>query len=213
MKIYHLIPLIMKEVGAIEKNRGGVGIGYSFRGIDDIYFALQPLFAKYSVFCAPSVTAQHREERATKSGGVMTFTVLTVEFSVYAEDGSCVKLTTVGEAMDTSDKSSNKAMSAAMKYAMLQLFCIPTEEEKDTEYQNHEPAKRSEEVPAGVSPIRTPGGLTNAQLNRLTAIKNKMGMPDAVLAHMAKAQGIISKDQMTSVQYGILCAAVESWKP
>ena len=44
--------------------------------------------------------------------------------------------------MDSGDKSCNKAMSAAQKYAFLQVFCIPTEdppsEPKDTEGQTHE---------------------------------------------------------------------------
>lgn len=136
--IYKKIPEIMKEVGAIEKNRSGQGIQYKFRGIDDIYLALQPLLSKHGVFYTPNVIEKIREERATKTGGIMTYTILTVEYSFFAEDGSNVKMVTIGEAMDSSDKSSNKAMSAALKYAMLQLFCIPTEEEKDTEYQNHQ---------------------------------------------------------------------------
>jgi hypothetical protein len=40
--------------------------------------------------------------------------------------------------MDSGDKASNKAASAALKYALLQLFMIPTEEEKDTEFQSPE---------------------------------------------------------------------------
>jgi hypothetical protein len=43
----------------------------------------------------------------------------------------------IGEAMDSGDKSANKAMSAAQKYALLQVFCIPTEEPKDTENETH----------------------------------------------------------------------------
>jgi hypothetical protein len=34
----------------------------------------------------------------------------------------------VGEGMDSADKSSNKAMAVAFKYACFQVFCIPTEE-------------------------------------------------------------------------------------
>jgi hypothetical protein len=55
-----------------------------------------------------------------------------------AVDCSSIKAVTIGEAMDTGDKASNKAMSTALKYACLQIFCIPTEEEKDTEYQTYE---------------------------------------------------------------------------
>lgn len=143
--IYKKIPLIMGEVGAIGKTRQGTGINYAFRGIDDLTFALQPLLTKHGVFPTPKVISIAREERTTKSGTVMTISVINMEFTFFAEDGSSVCATTVGEAMDTSDKSCNKAMSAAFKYALLQVFCIPTEEEKDTEYQNHEMPNRNKE--------------------------------------------------------------------
>ncbi len=35
--------------------------------------------------------------------------------------------------MDSGDKASNKAMSVAHKYAFLQVFCIPTKDDKDPE--------------------------------------------------------------------------------
>jgi hypothetical protein len=40
--------------------------------------------------------------------------------------------------MDSGDKSTNKAMSAAYKYACIQSFCIPTEGDNDTENTTHE---------------------------------------------------------------------------
>ncbi len=67
-----------------------------------------------------------------------------VQFTFYAPDGSSVEVVTVGEAMDAGDKSSNKAMSAALKYALLQVFCIPTEEPIDTENETHEVAAKPE---------------------------------------------------------------------
>ena len=45
---------------------------------------------------------------------------------------------TFGEAMDSGDKATNKAMSAAYKYAALQAFAIPTEGDNDTENHTHE---------------------------------------------------------------------------
>ncbi len=145
MLIFKKIPAIMSEVGAIEKNRSSAdGPKYKFRGIDDLYFALQPLLSKHGVFFTPNIVAQSREERQSKSGNTLTYSILNVEFTFYAEDGSFFKATTVGEAMDTSDKSSNKAMSAALKYALLEVFCIPTEEEKDTEYNNYEASPKKQ---------------------------------------------------------------------
>ena len=199
MSIYKQIPAIMAEVGAIEKNRKGQGINYAFRGIDDIYSALQPLLAKHKVFYAPNVVNQTRETRETKSGGTATYTILTVEYTFYAEDGSNFKLVTVGEAMDTSDKSSNKAMSAALKYAMLQLFCIPTEEEKDTEYQNHE--------------VKTSNLITEAQAGRLRKIGGSVKItPEAAKAILA-TYGYASSDDVEKSKYEEICKKFEEWKP
>jgi hypothetical protein len=59
---------------------------------------------------------------------------------VAAEDGSKHTVVTVGEAMDSGDKASNKAMSAAYKYAAFQTFCIPTEGDNDADSTTHEVA-------------------------------------------------------------------------
>jgi hypothetical protein len=45
-----------------------------------------------------------------------------------------------GEAMDSGDKATNKAMSAAYKYACLQVFCIPTEGDNDADGSSHDVA-------------------------------------------------------------------------
>lgn len=136
--IFTQIPKIMARVGSIAKNRQGTGIQYKFRGIDDVYLALQGLLAEHEVFFTPKVIGQTREERQSKNGGAITYSFITIEFTFYAADGSSFTATTVGEAMDTSDKSTNKAMSTALKYALFQVFCIPTEEPKDTEEHSHE---------------------------------------------------------------------------
>lgn len=138
-KIYSQIPKIMGSVGAIAKTRRNKqGEGYMFRGIDDFYLALQGLLAEHAVFVAPEVLEHTREERQSRSGGNLIYTIMRVRFRFFADDGSSVDVITVGEAMDSGDKSANKAMSASMKYAFTLLFCVPTEEEKDTESETHE---------------------------------------------------------------------------
>ncbi len=54
----------------------------------------------------------------------------------------------LNEGMDSGDKASNKAMSAAHKYALLQVFCIPTEEPKDSENEHHEIEKKNSQSPS-----------------------------------------------------------------
>lgn len=139
MLIYKKIPAIIGDVGAIEKSRVNKIQNYSFRGIDDVYAAIQPLLHKHEVFYVPEIIKEFREERPAKNGGTLIYTILSVKFTFYASDGSFVTASTIGEAMDSGDKSSNKAMSAALKYALLQVFCIPTEEDKDTENSSPKP--------------------------------------------------------------------------
>src|SRR5262249_43412064 len=128
-QIYELLPKVMAEVGAIEKARKNEQQKYYFRGIDDVMAAFQPVLAKHRIFYVPEVLNREVAERESKHGGILINTTLTVAYTFYAPDGSNVRTVVVGEAMDSGDKSSNKAMSAALKYALLQIFCVPTEVE------------------------------------------------------------------------------------
>lgn len=132
----------MSLVGVVGKDRKNELQGYKFRGIDDMYNALNEHLASEKVFFTSEVLESTREERLTKNGGLLMYSILKMKFTAYAEDGSSVESTTIGEAMDTGDKSMNKAMSTAYKYALMQIFCIPTEEDKDTENQTHEVAPK-----------------------------------------------------------------------
>lgn len=142
--IHEQIPKIMTDIGAIGKGKKNTAQGYSFRGIDDVYLAVHSVLAKHGVFTVPEVMHMEREERKTKSGGVLIYTILTVKYTFYASDGTSFESVMVGEAMDSGDKSCNKAMSAAQKYAFLQIFAIPTEEPKDTENDSPQPQPKAE---------------------------------------------------------------------
>jgi hypothetical protein len=124
--IYNKISSIMQECPAIAKTKKNTQQGYSYRGIDDAMNTLQNLLPKYGVFYVPEVIESMREERQTKSGGSLIYSVLKVKYTFYAEDGSHVSAIVQSEGMDSADKSSNKAMSAACKYALFQVFNIPT---------------------------------------------------------------------------------------
>ena len=146
--IYQAVNAIMQEIEAIGKNKKNAQQGYSFRGIDDMYNALQPLFKKHAVFITSNVMESKREERLTKSGGALIYTIAKCQFKFFTTDGSFIESILEGEAMDSGDKSTNKAMSTALKYALMQMFLIPTEEKLDTEYDTHEvvikPMKKAE---------------------------------------------------------------------
>lgn len=118
------------------------GANYKFRGIDDVYNALAPLLAEHGLCILPRVVAHTLNERGkTKNGNAIFSAVVDAEFDfVSADDGSCHVIRTVGEAMDSSDKATNKAMSAAYKYAAFMAFAIPTEGDNDADATTHEVA-------------------------------------------------------------------------
>lgn len=131
--IHEKIPKVMAAVGAIGKDRKNVQQGYQFRGIDDLYNALNKALAENGVFTVPEVLEIKRDERTNKNGTVLFYTIAKIKYTFWADDGSSIEAITIGEGMDSGDKSCNKAMSGAQKYAFLQVFAIPTEEPKDSE--------------------------------------------------------------------------------
>lgn len=145
--IYQAITDIMSEGYAITKDKRNAQQGFQYRGIDDVLNTFQPLLAKHHVFVVPEVLDQQRQERTTGKGGSLLYSLLRMRYTFYAEDGSSVSAVVVGEGMDSGDKASNKAMSVAMKYAMFQVFCIPTEEMQDPDADTPEPSKPKAEQP------------------------------------------------------------------
>lgn len=142
MNIYQSITKILEEVPAIGKKKKNTIQGFMFRGIDDVMNTFQPLLAKHKVFMVPQVLEQTREERQTSKGGTLIYSICKIKYIFYAEDGSNVEAIVVGEGMDSGDKATNKAMAIAMKYAMFQVFCIPTEEMKDPDSETPPASKK-----------------------------------------------------------------------
>lgn len=142
IKVYESIAAIAGELSKIGIAKLGTNKtqNYKFRGIDDVYGTLSPLLAKHKLCILPRVMDRVCIERESKNGGSLFYTTLKVEFDfVSAEDASKHTVCTVGEAMDSGDKSSNKSMSAAYKYACFQAFCIPTEGDNDADAGTPEP--------------------------------------------------------------------------
>lgn len=141
--VYRAIADVTKKlsVTGIAKGRDNKQQGYKFRGIDDIYNSLAPMLAEAGLCILPRVLERVVTERPTKSGGVLFYVVADVEYDfVSAKDGSTHTIRVCGEAMDSGDKATNKALSAAYKYACLQTFCIPTEGDNDADATTHEVA-------------------------------------------------------------------------
>jgi ERF superfamily len=141
--VYKAINAVQSELAkiGISKDRKNQQQGYSFRGIDDVYGALSPLLAQHGLCVLPRMLTRTVNERETQKGGVLFYVTVEAEFDLVAiADGSKHTIRTFGEAMDSGDKATNKAMSAAYKYAAFQTFAIPTEGDNDADAHVHEVA-------------------------------------------------------------------------
>lgn len=139
--VYQAIAAVMEDVGheGIAKDRKNQQQGYNFRGIDDVYNALAPILARHHLIIVPRVLSREKTERETTKGGTLFYVVVHVEFDIICStDGSRITASIYGEAMDSADKATNKAMSAAYKYMAMQTFCIPTEGDNDADASHHE---------------------------------------------------------------------------
>jgi len=145
--IYKKMSEVMKDIGAISKDQKNAAQGFSFRGIDQFVNALHPALNKQGVFMTPRVVSYTQEirdvERSNGKKGVDKHVALMVEYDFFAEDGSKVTVGPVAaEGLDSGDKATNKALSAALKYALIQTFCVPTTDMVDGDKDSPELGKK-----------------------------------------------------------------------
>lgn len=144
----------LSKIG-VAKDKKNVSQGFTFRGIDDVYGALAPLLAEHKLVIIPRFSRRVETDRQTAKGGSMLHVVVEgVYVFCSAEDGSQTESLMYGEAMDSGDKATNKAMSAAYKYMAFQVFCIPLTGE-DADATTPPPSDRKHVVPGG-NPPRPP---------------------------------------------------------
>ncbi|QLI96500.1 ERF family protein [Providencia rettgeri] len=148
-EVYKAISNVAKELAetGIKKGSKNKQQGFMFRGIDAVYNALAPALVKHGLLILPRIIDRTVTERTTQKGGVLIYVIVKAEFDfVSVTDGSKHTVMTYGEAMDSGDKATNKAMSIAYKYAAFQAFCIPTEETAvDADAEVHNVAPRTPE--------------------------------------------------------------------
>lgn len=131
MKIYKVMIDVLRSINPILKDQKNQMQNFNFRGIDQVYNEVNQHFGSCGVFTIPNVLELIQKERVNAKGTIMNLVTVKMEYTFCADDGSNVKSVVYGEAADSGDKAISKAMSIAHKYAILQIFAIPTKEEKD----------------------------------------------------------------------------------
>lgn len=132
-KVLQALHAVMADIGAVEK--GGVNKfqKYRYRSIDDCMAALQPLLVKHRLLMLPSYKGGGlRVDHEGDTGMFLTTVECEVSF-VSVDDGGECRVVFAGQGADKGDKGLYKAFAGALKYAITQTFCIPTEGAKDAE--------------------------------------------------------------------------------
>ena len=136
--IYSKMLAVKKDIGSVGKDQKNSGQGWKFRGIDQFVNALHPILNAHGVGILPSVI-QHAEPKFItneKTGKVSKQSHVVMKYTFFAEDGSTVDVVIPSEGVDPGDKGTNKALSAALKYALIQTFCVPTEDMAEADRDN-----------------------------------------------------------------------------
>ena len=145
---------------------------FRFRGIDALMDLASPILVKHGLLVLPNVVSRVVEERQTRSGSMLYSVTLDVEFTIVsALDGSSHTVRFVGEAMDSGDKASNKAQSAAYKYCLLQCFCIPVDAQDEADQTTpEETVKVNQTAPEGYEKVRL-AAFAHARLGGTEALR------------------------------------------
>jgi len=128
-KIHSAMTRIKKQLQPVGKGGTNIKQSYKFRKVEDVYAACQLVMAENGVHMTAQILSEFSEERKSTNNATLIYRRGTYRWFFWCEeDGSYVTHDTFGEGMDSGDKASNKSMTASQKYALIQAFCIPTEE-------------------------------------------------------------------------------------
>jgi ERF superfamily len=146
MTIHQLLIEARRRVRAIGKNARNSEQNYNYRGIDDVVNEASPIFADLGILVLPMLdTVGYRDVRTSRDKPAREVTLQVVYRFHGPVDYLDIKVP--GESMDMGDKGTPKAMSVALRIALLQALLIPTEQlHPDPDSQSYERADTADQA-------------------------------------------------------------------
>ena len=127
-QIYADLAKVMRSVDHVGKGDFNSHQKFSFRGIDGVLNAVGPALREHNVVVYPRLHDVAYEEVKTSGGKASTACRVVVDYVFASVDGSTVETRVAAESWDTGDKAMPKAMSVAMRTALIQALALPTDE-------------------------------------------------------------------------------------
>lgn len=188
--IYEALSAVMAEVGAVRKGDYNEGQRFNFRGIDAVVNAVSPALRRHGVIVTPKVESiEYGTVEVGRNRTPMGHVRVLVTYTFTHVTGGTVAATVPGEAMDSGDKATAKAMSVAFRTALLQALCLPTDE-PDPDSQSYERAPAQEQMTEDIlnrALAAVAAATDEAALTKVLDYAQSMQAPDAYWARLGEA--------------------------
>jgi hypothetical protein len=189
---------VMAEVGAVRKGDKNTQQGFSFRGIDAVVNACSPALRKHEVVVVPELRKiTHSTVEVGTKRTLMGHVAVEVAYTFYGPEGDWVTAVTPGEAMDSGDKATAKAMSVAFRTALLQALSLPTDEPDPDEHIY----ERAAAAPEHTTPHPNPPAEVTDLLREIGDLADLTAVPRGeVASRFAAANGGLHLTRATVAQ-------------
>lgn len=137
---------VMSAVNYVQGTGQNTYDRYSYTTEEDLLRRLQPAMSAHGLALVPDDITVSTSDVTTAKGKTETRYDIIVRYILRHTSGETQRITAPGCGQDRGDKGVYKAMTGAHKYALRQLFCVPTGDEPENESQpQREPAKETPE--------------------------------------------------------------------
>lgn len=126
--IFEALSAVMGDINHVGKEGWNDHQKFNFRGIDAVVNAVGPALRKHHVIVVPSLVSVDYQSVQTTNAKAATACRVVVQYKFHGPAGDCIETSVAGEAWDSSDKATSKAMSVAFRTALLQSLALPTDE-------------------------------------------------------------------------------------
>jgi hypothetical protein len=141
--IYEVFAAVKREVGPVGKDSRNQQQGFNYRGVDAVVNAVAGALDKHGVITIPMLEAlDYSTVEVGKNRSLMAHVQVKVTYRFAGPGGDYFDAKVPGEAMDSGDKATPKAMSVAYRIALLQTLNLPTDE-ADPDSQTYERSPRA----------------------------------------------------------------------
>jgi hypothetical protein len=158
--IHQRLHACMQAVDYIQKEKKA-GMQYSIVTHDAVTAKVRPVLVEHGVLYYPVAMTRSQNGNRTEID-------LTVRFANIDEPMDFIDVVACGYGVDTSDKGPGKAISYAVKYALLKALGLESGDDPDTESVAHEPERKAS--PRGPQATLDPFAQMKADAKRVAGL-------------------------------------------